>query len=440
MKRKVNSFQPLKSLLLAGLLAAPMLAFNAMAQGRTDIVWSPLDFNPDGVTANYADPQNWTGGRVPVDIDTNTTPTSYDNAAYNDNVSAIHPCIITNDTVIGQIMAGFGGAGVIVITNGAHVRAGFGTGQWTGIGYVAGPGTLIVGPGCDFTCASHLWVGQGANQGTVIIDGGSIHIPNGQLGVGWNGGTNYIFLTNGAQLFMQQWQDPTLGYPGNTNLGGVGFMDLADNNCSVVSTNDNTHFFNTLVTNHQLSAYGGAGTVTWNYNPALNITTINAVAPVDPNTPVITAQPTNVVASPGGSASFHVQISNVSVNYQWFFNGNPLTDGSGITGSQMATLTISGVTPARSGSYFVMATNSTHADHFVMSSSASLSSMGINLYPVITVNGVPGKTYVAQYTASLSSPNWIPFATNTVNSFAPLYVVDTSSPMAVTRFYRVIQQ
>jgi len=258
--------------------------------------------------------------------------------------------------------------------------------------------------------------------------------------VGWNGtgGTNYITLTNGGRAFLSQWAASTLGQPGNNSLG---IMNIADNSSYVVVTNNATGFFNTLVTNNQLIAYGGLGKITWNYNPVANITTINATAPTNQFTPIITAQPTNQIVSLGGTASFHVQISNVPVNYQWIFNGNPLTDGGGISGSKTATLTISGVTVAQTGSYFVMATNTTHSDQFVSSSSATLSIMGINLYPVVTINGVPGNTYVTEYTASLTPPvTWTPFATNAVGSFAPVYVVDSTSPMAVKRFYHVIQQ
>jgi hypothetical protein len=35
---------------------------------------------------------------------------------------------------------------------------------------------------------------------------------------------------------------------------------------------------------------------------------------------------------------------------------------------------------------------------------------------------------------------WTPFVTNTAASFAPMYFVDTTSPMSVKRFYQVIQQ
>jgi len=445
MKRKLSTFQPLKCLLLAGLLAAPMLVFNAIA---SDNKWAPVNISTDGSgnqSAYFADASNWSLAAVPANGDGNRviingtlgTPGTY------------VACIVTNSmNDLYQLIMGYDGTvggGNLIITNGAQVSFGVASGEWTGVGFPNGPSTLYIGPGCSFTCGSHLWVGQGTNngnpaQGAVIIDGGRLSLPNGQLGVGWNGtgGTNYITLTNGGRAFLSQWAAPTLGLPGNNSLG---IMNIADNSSYVVVTNNVTGFFNTLVTNKQLIAYGGQGKISWSYNPLLNITTINATAPTNQFTPIITAQPTNQVVALGGTASFHVQISNVPVNYQWMFNGSPLADGGGISGSKTATLTISGVTLAQIGSYSVMATNTTHSDQFVLSSSASLSTSGINLYPVVTINGVPGNTYVTEYTASLTPPvTWTPFATNAVGSFAPVYVVDTNSPMAVRRFYHVVPQ
>jgi hypothetical protein len=84
MKRKINSPQLLKSLLLAGLLAGP-LAFNAMAATREDIQWAPLDtWTDDTGTNTYAawdDANNWAGGVVPVVVDA-SQPFTFYNAAY----------------------------------------------------------------------------------------------------------------------------------------------------------------------------------------------------------------------------------------------------------------------------------------------------------------------------------------------------------------------
>lgn len=444
MKKKITSSRLLRLLLLAGLLAVPLLAFNARAQFE-DNNWTPADVADDGggPYAYFGDFANWSLNFVPTYADTNNNNLGV-RVIVNGSVGSYVTCIMTNDVQLYQLIMGDSGAGAgnLIITNGAHITMGIGSGQWTGVGFPNGPATLYIETNCSLTLGSHLWVGQGVNaQGTVIIDGGSLSIPNGQLGVGWNGtgGTNFITLTNGGRAFLQQWASSTLGQPGNNSLG---IMNLADNASYVVVTNNATGFFNTLVTNNQLVAYGGAGKVTWSYNPSLNITTISAIAPADPFTPVITGQPTNVITSLGGSASFHVDISNVSVFYQWLFNGNPISDGAGITGSQTATLNISGVTLAEMGTYSVLATNQAHLDHFVTSTNASLSSMGFSLYPVVTVNGVTGSTYVGQYTTSLTPPvTWTPFVTNTAGSFAPIYMVDTNSPLNnKQRFYQVIQQ
>jgi hypothetical protein len=435
-----------KALLLAGLLAGPMLAFNAMSQNRVDIHWSPLDIFTDASSNQYAywdDANNWAGGVVPVVYDTNLANSFY-NAAFD---SATVACIVTNNTQvtgIGQLMAGFGGGGTLVITNGAQFQAGFAFGgNWTGIGFVAGPGTLVIGPGSDFTCASHLWVGQGtANQGTVIINGGTLHIPNGQLGVSWNGigGTNYIYITNGGTLYMSQWSSQTLGAPGSSSTN-IGIMDIGANS-QVIITNNQLGFMSVLTNSGQLRAFGGAGTISAVYNPSANVTVLTGLAPAGPDTPVFSVQPSNEIVLLGGTATLTATASPAT-GYQWLFNSAPLTDGSGISGSHTATLTVANFTAAETGIYSVVATNagavSQNDRSYASSQGVSLTAESFTLYPVITINGVNGNTYVVQYTTSLTPPvTWTPFATNTVGA-GPLYVVDTNSPLSMKRFYRVLQ-
>jgi hypothetical protein len=438
-----------KSLLLAGLLAGPMLSFNAMSQSREDIHWNPVDILIDGGGNQYAywdDTNNWSGGVVPVVYDTNLVNTFY-NAAFFDNASAPVFCLVTNNTQVtgvGQLMAGFGGGGTLLITNGAHFQAGFAYGgNWTGIGFVAGPGTLIVGPGSDFTCASHLWVGQGtANQGTVIINGGTLHIPNGQLGVSWNGigGTNYITITNGGALYMSQWSSQTLGAPGSGSAN-IGIMDIGANS-QVVITNNQLGFMNTLITNGQLIAFGGLGTISAVYNPSANITILTGLAPSGSDTPVFSLQPTNSIVLIGGTVTLKAAASPAT-GYQWLLNSAPLADGGGISGSHTATLTVSSFSAARAGVYSVVATNASPVSqndrNYASSQGVSVTAESFNLYPVITINGVNGNTYVVQYTSSLTPPvSWTPLATNTVGTL-PAYVVDTATPMSIKRFYRVLQ-
>jgi hypothetical protein len=449
MKIPTNFYQASKALVMAGLLAT--LATKASAQARVDDHWSPLDTFTDGSGNTYAywdDANNWSLTFVPGVVDTSQSGPAYDNAAFDDNATAPVYCIVTNTTqvtAVGQLMAGFGGGGTLVISNNAHFQAGFAYGgNWTGIGFVAGPGTLIVEPGADFTCASHLWVGQGtADQGTVIINGGTLHIPNGQLGVSWNGigGTNSITITNGGALYMSQWSSQTLGAPGS-GAANFGIMNIADSASQVVITNNQLSYMNTLETNNQLIAFGGAGTIQAVYNPTLNITVLSGLAPAGAPTPLFSVQPTSQVVALNGTATLTATASPAT-GYQWLFNSAPLADGNGISGTKTATLTIQNFNVAETGVYSVIATNSAGNPQYRLyatSASATLTAQSVNLYPVVTINGVNGSTYVVQSTTSLNPPvTWTSFSTNTVGA-GPAYIVDTTSPLSVKKFYQVILQ
>jgi hypothetical protein len=453
MKIKMNFYRAFKALFVAGLLALPMLAHNAMAQGQEDNNWSPNDIYIDDSGNLYAywnEPGNWSLGEVPTYTDPNNG--DFMRVIINGTTGSYISCFITNDVQMYQLIMGDSGSGGgnLIITNSAQVTAAIGPvggGQWTGIGFPNGPSTLYIGPGCSFTIGSHLWVGQGTNNadpavGTVIVDGGTLNIPSGQLGVGWNGigGTNFITFTNGGKMFLDTWASSTLGEPGNNSLG---IMNLADNASFVVVTNNQLSFFNTLETNNQLIAFGGLGTIQAAYDPTLNITTISALAPSGSDTPVFSLQPSNSIVSLGGTATLTAGASPAT-GYQWLFNSVPLTDGGGISGSQTATLTIANFSAAETGNYTVTATNtaalSQNDRNYATSQAASLSADSFNLYPVITINGVNGTTYLVQYATSLTPPvTWNTLATVTAGA-GPLQVVDTASPLSLQRFYRVIPQ
>ena len=439
MKTMVKSSRMFKALLLAGLLAAPTPAFNAMA---ADNHWSPLDVMNDGngPYAYFSDPNNWDAAVVP-------DYTNSAGATVRVMVSqTTATCIITNNANLYQIMigaGGVGGGGNVVITNGAQVTAGVGSGQWTGVGFPNGPSTLCIYAGSSLTLGSHLWLGQGdANGGpnTVTVDGGTLNIPSGQLGVSWNGGagTNYLVITNGGTVNCGQWSSQSFGYPG-VSAANIGILNLADNASHLVINGNQTASFNILVTNGQFLAYGGLGTITYTYNPALNVSVVSATAPVDANTPIFSTQPTNTIVGLGAPATLHAHVSNVSVNYGWMFNSVPLADGGGISGSHTANLTIASVTSSNTGNYSVVATNQNFASEFTLSTTAALSADSFNLYPVITINGVQSDTYVVQYATSLTPPvTWIPLATNTLGGSIQ-YVIDLNSPLSMQRFYRVVQ-
>ncbi len=465
MKRQMNYSQLIKALLMAVLLT---LGFKTMAQEQREN-WTPTDVAYDGNGNPYAawnDPANWQFGIVPTLQDTNddTYSGDYWAACFNDPAGGVVPCLVTNDTTVGHLFLGLGGSGEVIVTNanglpgGVQLQAGFEPGgQWTGIGYVSGPATLYVAPGCDFSCGSHLWVGQGVKEGgastdvgTVIVNGGTLHVPSGQLGVGWNGNTNDIYITNFATLYLQQWVGQTLGYPA-VNTNEIGIMDIGIGSSVVASNNVTTYtvtvngqsvnLLNCLETNNQLLGYEGTGSVSASYNPALGITTVISVPPFTPGlTPVVNSNPVPVVAEAGGTASFSVNVTNVSVNYLWLFDDTPLSNGNGISGATTPTLTVANVTSAESGVYSCVVTNSSNTSYSASSASASLSTYAFNLYPVVAINGINGDTYVVEYTSSLTPPvTWTPLATNTVGA-GTQYFVDTSTPRALSRFYQVVQQ
>ncbi|HWD92950.1 MAG TPA: immunoglobulin domain-containing protein [Verrucomicrobiae bacterium] len=440
MKIEINPSQRLKMLLLAGLLAVP-LAFKATAATREDIQWSPLDTWTDDSGNTYAawdDANNWAGGIVPVIVDPNQAFTFY-NAAYNSTVI----CVVSNNsqvTSVGQLMCGFGGAGTLLVNNGAHFQAGFsGFGDsWTGIGFVAGPGTLIIGPGSDATFAGHLWVGQGSTEGTVVVNGGTLHIPGGELGVSWNGngGTNYIYVTNNASVYLRDWASSTLGQPGAP--GNIGIMDIGAGS-QVVITNNALSYMPTLIASNQLIAFEGNGTISAVYNPGNNTTVLTALAPQGPTTPQFSLNPSNSIVGIGGTATLTAAASPAT-GYQWMFNSAPLTNGNGVSGATTATLTIANFKATETGVYSVVATNTAASSsdrNYTASTGATVAADSFNLYPVITINGVNGSTYVSQYATSVGGP-YTSFSTNTAGA-GPIIVVDTTSPLSMAKFYRVIQ-
>lgn len=431
MKGITKSAYAFKALLLASLLA---LAFKAQA-GYDAATWSPVDLVTNGAGNHFAywnDPSNWNTGVVPTF--TNSVDSNLWGVHFAEAAGAIIPCVVTNNTQVGQLVVGdYGGGGYLIISNAASFTAGTADGNWTGVGFPNGPGTLYVGVGSKVTFGGHLWVGNGSGaQGTVIVEGGTMNIPNGQLGVSWNGigGTNYITITNGGALYLSQWSSQTLGAPGSgpTNIG---IMDI-DDVSQVVVTNNILSYLPPLETNSQLLAFGGYGVIQAIYNPTLNITKLLGLSGLPPY-PLI--QPGSALVAPGCTVSFSLLPDGENYqSYQWYFNNQPLADGNGISGSKTATLTVAGATTADAGSYYLLVYR--YALHAI-SNTAYLSIDAMTFYPVVTIYGIPGNTYEVDYATSLSSPVWTPLTNVTLSSFTQS-VVDPATPMSIVRFYRVV--
>lgn len=77
-----------------------------------------------------------------------------------------------------------------------------------------------------------------------------------------------------------------------------------------------------------------------------------------PSAPIITVQPANLTVNGGASATFNVAAVGVApLSYRWFFNGIPLSDGSGISGTASNSLTINSAQAGLIGRYHVVVSN-----------------------------------------------------------------------------------
>lgn len=154
-----------------------------------------------------------------------------------------------------------------------------------------------------------------------------------------------------------------------------------------------------------------------------------------PGAPIITNQPAQTSVAPGATAMFSVGISNpAGASYQWQRYGTNLADGGHISGATTANLTVSNVSAEDVGHYKVRITNSAGA---AVSSEVTLTIVGVNLYPVISITGKLNDTYQVDYATKLAPTTWIPLSTNKLTT-VPLTVVDTTSPLSTNRFYRAV--
>ncbi len=139
-------------------------------------------------------------------------------------------------------------------------------------------------------------------------------------------------------------------YNGGTNPAGWTHSAYVGAWTHVVSTNissaatellpDTTYYFIFRGTN--------ASGLTW-ASKVLSFTT-------PPLAPVITGQPVSSTKVAGSTASFTVAVSRAT-HYQWFKGAVPLANGGQVSGTDTATLSLSGVAAGDAGSYSVVVSN-----------------------------------------------------------------------------------
>ena len=151
-------------------------------------------------------------------------------------------------------------------------------------------------------------------------------------------GSNAVFtvVASGQTPLNYQWSFNGTSLANNTHISGATSATLTLNNITTADAG-----------NYQVVVSNSHGSI------ASSMATLTVLVPA-----AITAQPTNQTNYFGGSSSFSVSASGTApLNYRWFFNGTPLTDGGQISGSAAATLTVSSVSPSNIGNYEVIVTN-----------------------------------------------------------------------------------
>jgi YVTN family beta-propeller protein len=201
----------------------------------------------------------------------------------------------------------------------------------------------IVGSGFEFEAVAvnpvtnKIYVVNDDGNGTVTeIDGATnatTIIPTGlnPAGLAVNSVTNVIYVTN---------SDPT---------GSVTVIDGLTGTTSSVTTGTNPFAvaLNPVTDKVYVLSNNAAGTVSVMDGVSANVA------------PAITSEPASQTVNLGAPVVFNVTANGRPLpSYQWSFNGAPLSDGNGISGSSTPTLFLGGVASAEAGAYSCTVTNS----------------------------------------------------------------------------------
>ncbi|HTR41016.1 MAG TPA: immunoglobulin domain-containing protein [Pseudomonadales bacterium] len=179
------------------------------------------------------------------------------------------------------------------------------------------------------------------------------------------------------------------------------------------------------------TAGAGAGVLTWDKTNWL-------VTSYAPTAPFIVAQPQNVSASAGQSASFTVLAGGTAnLGYQWYFNTN-----TPVPNANSSILTLTNVQSASAGVYTVVVTNIAGT---VTSTNATLAISGGSSQPQVsglvyangifslTVSGGSGSSFIVQGSTNLV--DWINLYTNF--SPTPFTWSDSNADNFSQQFYRI---
>jgi hypothetical protein len=251
-----------------------------------------------------------------------------------------------------------------------------------------------------------------------------------------------VNYTNGAssttEPSMSDWANPQ-GYSGETTVVAMGYRDSSGG--SQVGPPVNVYGYsmplngNNVVQSLRLPVNDNVEVL------AITLSNFNAALPV---APAIAIQPQSLTVTNGSAAAFAVTATgSPTLHYQWQLNSTNLSDGSNISGSATAALSLVAAGATNAGSYDVIVTNAygsvtssvvTLNVVFLFQSAAQVG--GAVNFSWLTTPGVP---YQVQYTTNLASTNWMNLgaaiiASNSVSSFSDNLGPDPQ------RFYRIVQQ
>src|SRR5882724_6992597 len=247
--------------LCGGLAVWFLLGAGVLARAQlTATTWNPAGNPTQPSDGMWTTPGNWSGALVPAN--------GY-KAYFNAGAA---PCVVSNTVGGCQISIGDGGpGGVLIITNGGSLSAGDTTAgnndnfAWTAIGY-SSTGEMDIENGGSVTFNYHLWIGlTSGGVGTLNMNGGTASVQ-GAFGLGFSGGTGIVHM-NGGTLTLSQWGANSIQGSGSVLDIGGGRVVIAGNQVASV---------NSFVASGKITAYGGTGTVVYDYNGTTNTTTITA--------------------------------------------------------------------------------------------------------------------------------------------------------------------
>jgi hypothetical protein len=154
----------------------------------------------------------------------------------------------------------------------------------------------------------------------------------------------------------------------------------------------------------------------------------------DPDAPTIYVDLTNATATVGSTVTLGIVASGAApLSFQWFF------DGTVLPGAVSNPLILTNITPSNAGDYQVIVTNSVGAAASYVATLTvlvpnvmSIANMSSDLFQV-TLTGIPGQTYMLQYTTNLSSP-WQSLGNATINSSGAFRFYEAATP--INGFFR----